>query len=106
MQRDEDIIRQEQIEEMAKDFCGVPCVAKKGRTHCDKLCEIYIFARRIYDACSRKADDVRKETAKEILQCIYDKCYEIQNIRCGGIAHILPIDILQLAKHYGIEVEE
>lgn len=51
------------------------------------------------------ADFIRKETAKEILQCLYDKCYEIQNMGRGGIAHILPIDILQLAKHYRVEVE-
>ena len=50
--------------------------------------------------------EVRKETAKEILQCLYDKCYEIQNMGRGGIAHVSPIDILQLAKHYGVEVEE
>ena len=47
-----------------------------------------------------------KETAIEILQRLYDECYEAQNIRGGGIAHILPIDILQLAKQYGVEVEE
>ena len=50
-------------------------------------------------------EKTRKETAKEILQCLYDKCYEIQNLR-ECVAHITPLDILQLAKHYGVEVEE
>lgn len=49
--------------------------------------------------------DVRKETAKDILQCLYDKCYETQNLR-EDYAHITPLDILILAKQYGVEVEE
>ena len=52
-----------------------------------------------------REQQIRKETAREILQCLYDKCYELQNSR-GGFAHIIPIDILTLAKHYGVEVEE
>lgn len=63
------------------------------------------IAKALYDAGYRKVDDVRKETAKEIMQCLYDKCYEIQNLR-ECVAHITPFDILQLAKHYGVEVEE
>lgn len=63
------------------------------------------IAKALYDAGYRKVDDVRKETAKEIMQCLYDKCYEIQNLR-ECVAHITPLDILQLAKHYGVEVEE
>lgn len=53
----------------------------------------------------REVKKARKETAKEIMQCLYDKCYEIQNLR-ECVAHITPLDILQLAKHYGVEVEE
>ena len=91
MKRDVDIIRKEQIEKMAKDFCRVPCVCQKSRIDCDKTCEIYIFARRVYDAGYRKGETIsyqamidhsyidrinqlehrlaeaRKETAKEIL---------------------------------------
>ena len=63
------------------------------------------IAKALYGAGYRKVDDVRKETAKEIMQCLYDKCYEIQNLR-ECVAHITPLDILQLAKHYGVEVEE
>ena len=47
----------------------------------------------------------KKAVAKEILQCLYDKCYEIQNLR-ECVAHITPLDILILAKEYGVEVEE
>ena len=51
------------------------------------------------------ADFIRKETAKEIMQCLYEKCYEIQNLR-ECVAHITPLDILTLAEQYGVEVEE
>ena len=47
----------------------------------------------------------KKAVAKEILQCLYDKCYEIQNLR-ECVAHITPLDILILAKQYDVEVEE
>ena len=50
-------------------------------------------------------EKVRKETAKEIMQCLYDKCYEIQNLR-ECVAHITPLDILTLEKEYGVEVKE
>ena len=60
----------------------------------------------IEQAICWEEEKIRKKAAKEILQCLYDKCYEIQNMGRGGIAHILPIDILQLAKHYRVEVEE
>lgn len=47
----------------------------------------------------------KKAVAKEILQCLYDKCYEIQNLR-ECVAHITPLDILILAKQYDVEIEE
>ena len=47
----------------------------------------------------------QEQTAKEILQRLYDKCYEVQGLR-EGYAHITPLDILILAKEYGVEVEE
>ena len=60
----------------------------------------------IEQAICWEEEKIRKKMAKEILQCLYDKCYEIQNMGRRGIAHITPLDILQLAKHYGVEVEE
>lgn len=60
----------------------------------------------IEQAICWEEEKIRKKTAKEILQCLYDKCYEIQNMGRGVIAHITPHDILQLAKHYDVEVEE
>ena len=53
----------------------------------------------------KEIEQLTRECAKEILQCLYDKCYEIQNLR-ECVAHITPLDILILAKEYGVEVEE
>ena len=88
--------KQEQIEEMAKIV--------------DEMYNVYTttaddIAEGLYNAGYRKAEEIRKKTAKEIMQCLYEKCYEIQNLR-ECVAHITPLDILQLAKHYGVEVEE
>lgn len=66
------------------------------------------IAKALYDdAGYRKVDDVRKETAKEILQALYDKCSEINDETGESIGYfIADDDILCLAKQYGVEVEE
>lgn len=101
--------REEQIEEFANYYCEY-CKSQTGEKFCehidDKSCNIFFEAELFYNAGYRKAEEVRKETAKEILQCLYDKCYEISNMGKGGISHVLPIDILQFAEKYGVEVEE
>lgn len=88
--------KQEQIEEMIKLIGNV------------KPFYVETIAKALYNAGYRKADEVRKETAREILQTLYDKCYEIDNEYDDiGIGHIVADDdILCLAKHYGVEVEE
>ena len=97
MKRDVDIIRKEQIEKMAKDFCRVPCVCQKSRIDCDKTCEIYIFASKVYDAHFRKADDVRTETAKEILCRLWGY---------GDRDEALRRYLLEIADDYDVEVKE
>lgn len=75
----------------------------EARLTCD-----FVDARQNYavqNFAEREVKKACKETAKEIMQCLYDKCYEIQNLR-ECVAHITPLDILQLAKHYGVEIEE
>lgn len=56
----------------------------------------------------REVEKARKETAREILQTLYDECYEIDSEYDNiGIGHIVTdSDILCLAKHYGVEVEK
>ena len=86
---------EEQVEKMAKDFCRISCVAQKEKTNCDRLCEIYIFASNAYNAGYRNANDVRKETAKEILNAVDDE----SNGQTISVTNVL-------RKKYGVEVEE
>lgn len=63
------------------------------------------IAKALYDAGYRKVDDVRKETAKEILQTLYDECSEITDETGEGVGYfVIDDDILCLAKQYGVEV--
>lgn len=58
----------------------------------------------------RKADKMRVQTAKEILQSLYDHCFELVDPldnnceECYG--QVKPSDILNLAKEYGVEVDK
>lgn len=64
------------------------------------------IAKALYDAGYRKVDDVRKETAKEILQTLYNECYEINDETGESMGDFVSDDdILCLAKHYGVEVD-
>lgn len=64
------------------------------------------IAKALYDAGYRKVDDVRKEMAKEILQTLYDECYEINDETGESMGNFVSDDdILCLAKHYGVEVD-
>lgn len=64
------------------------------------------IAKALYDAGYRKVDDVHKGTAKEILQTLYDKCYEINDETGESMGNFVSDDdILCLAKHYGVEVD-
>lgn len=116
--------KQEQIEEMAKDIVRIAGLDVYGKAEelvnlgYRKLPEDSVVLsreeyKRLLDNAIRvdmeyldhELAKTRKETAKEILQRLYDKCYEVQGLR-EGYAHIIPLDILILAKEYGVEVEE
>ena len=87
------------------------CAAVSSETSCSDCSYCY----RCRDLCKDALDLIteqekeleieKKAVAKEILQRLYDKCYEVQCSR-EGYAHIIPLDILILAKEYGVEVEE
>ena len=67
--------------------------------------EEYIDLSRNY--VTEQIEQVRKKTAKEILQALYDKCYEITDETGESMGNfVVDDDILCLAKHYGVEVEE
>lgn len=53
-----------------------------------------------------ETSDNRKDTAKEILQTLYDQCYEINDETGESMGYFVSDDdILCLAKHYGVEVK-
>lgn len=53
----------------------------------------------------REVEKARKETATEILQTLYDECYEINDETGESMGNFVSDDdILRLAKHYGVEV--
>lgn len=54
----------------------------------------------------KETSDTRKGIAKEILQILYDKCYEINDETGESMGNFVSDDdILYLAKHYGVEVK-
>lgn len=53
----------------------------------------------------KETSDIQKRTAKEILQTLYDECYEINDESGESMGDFVSDDdILHLAKHYGVEV--
>lgn len=54
----------------------------------------------------KETTDTQKRTAKEILQTLYDECYEINDESGESMGDFVSDDdILHLAKHYGVEVD-
>lgn len=101
--------KQEQIDEIAvlgcvrnpkaytAEECG-KCGFKQG------MCNAYRHAEALYNVGYRKAEEVRKETAEEILQYLYDKCFELgEDGKCSLLCDV--IHILHLAKQYGVEIK-
>lgn len=53
----------------------------------------------------KETSDIQKRTAKEILQTLYDECYEINDETGESMGNFVSDDdILCLAKQYGVEV--
>lgn len=91
--------KEREIEEMAivlstEDGSTDDCPDCEHITMCFRQCD----AEKLYNEGYRKADDVRKETAKEILQDLYELCKERQEISWD--------DIYYFVLKYGVDVEE
>lgn len=86
-----------EIEEMSYSVCNMD---NKPKNCADCMwkntCNFYLSAERYYNADYRKAEEVRKQTAKEILQYM-------KNVRTLG--GVLNWDIETLAKHYCVELD-
>ncbi len=95
--------REKEIEEMAKTVyngCRVACSDCRERA----LCEVRHVAEVLVDEGYRKADEVRKETAKEVLFALLDKKFEMDDKGRVCIVDIYD-ELNRLFEKYGVEVE-
>ena len=99
--------KQEQIEDMAKAAC-----AECGRYgyHCPLLakyrpCNASLkYAEAVYNAGYRKAEGVRKETAKEILDMLYDQGIDEEIIEYCGVFDVNGVSLAkQICEKYGVK---
>lgn len=108
--------KQEQIEEIKQ-------VLIKTCKRCRTFEEDYMqskYAEALYNAGYRKVDDVRKETAKEIFQKVVNICIKEEDFQDGTVnTQLEPLyfgimngcafirnEVKEIAKQYGVEVEE
>ena len=100
---------QEQIEEIAK----IACVACAPHNCCPltanfRPCGAALeYAKAVYDGDYRKADGVRKETAKEILDMLYDMGIDKGILECCRIFDVNGVSLAkQICEKYDVEVEQ
>ena len=100
---------QEQIERIAKTACiaCAPhncCPLPANHRPCDAALE---YAKAVYDAGYRKVDDVRKETAREILDMLYDMGIDKETLECCRIFDVNGVSFTkQICEKYGVEIEK
>ena len=101
--------KQEQIEEISK----TACVACAPHNCCPlpanfRPCEAALeYAKAVYDAGYRKVDDVRKETAREILDMLYDMGIDKETLECCRIFDVNGVSLTkQICEKYGVEIEK
>ena len=101
------MIKQEQIEDMAKAACaacgrdGYHCPILAKYRPCDASLK---YAEAVYDAGYRKTDSVRKETAKEILDMLYDMGIDNEILEYCGIFDVNGVALVKkICEKYGVE---
>lgn len=99
-----------QIEEMGQIICG-RCengICLIDKTSCYGLCE-ELKAEKLYNAGYRKADEVRRETAKKIFDALY-QWLDLENTEKCGFATIQKFDLLkkfrEIYQQLGTEIKE
>ena len=101
--------KQEQIEKMAKIDCAACaphacCPLTANFRPCNAALE---YAEVLYNAGYREADEVRKETAKEILNMLYDMGIDKETLECCRIYDVDGVSLAkQICEKYGVEIEE
>lgn len=91
--------KEKEIEEMSNVIAEI-CEKQSKKYKCDDCNNC--MAEFLLNAGYRKADEVRKETAKEILQDLYDEASKY----CDETMGLDTYEIKQLSKKYGVEVDE
>ena len=100
--------KQEQIEEISKTACVACaphncCPVPANFRPCEAALE---YAKAVYDGGYRKADGVRKETAKEILDMLYDQGIDEEIIEYCRIFDINGVSLAkQICEKYGVEMK-
>lgn len=113
--------KQEQIEEMAKERNEIKDIMKllDKCVSLNPMCKSEV-ASVLYGNNYRKAEEVRKETAKEIFQKVVNICIKEEDFQDGTVnTQLEPLyfgimngcafirgEVKELAKQYGVEVEE
>lgn len=99
--------KQEQIEDMAKAACAA---CGRGGYHCPLLakyrpCDASLkYAEAVYNAGYRKADVVRNETAKEILDMLYDMGIDNEILENCRIYDVNGVSLAkQICEKYSVE---
>ena len=65
------------------------------------------IAKALYDAGYRKVDDVRKETAREILDMLYDMGIDKETLECCRIFDVNGVSLAkQICEKYDVEIEK
>ena len=98
---------QEQIEDMARAACdacgryGYPCPILAEYRPCNASLK---YAKAVYDAGYRNTDSVRKETAKEILDMLYDMGIDNEMLEYCRIFDVNGVSLAkQICEKYGVE---
>lgn len=65
------------------------------------------IAKALYDAGYRKVDDVRRETAREILDMLYDMGIDKETLECCRIFDVNGVSLTkQICEKYDVEIEK
>ena len=98
--------KQEQIEEIAKTACCACaphncCPLTAEFRPCGAASE---YAKAIFDAGYRQADGVRKETANDILDMLYDMGIDKEIIEYCGVFDVNGVSLAkQICEKYGVK---
>lgn len=101
--------KQEQIEKMAKIDCTACaphacCPLTANLRPCVAAVE---YAEALYNAGYREADEVRNETAKEILNMLYDMGIDKGILECCRIYDVDGVSLAkQICEKYGVRIDE